>query len=372
MPSYLEVRTDDNWHQLLQFLPPGWQAKAKELQAYHRLRGIPSVECLLRILLLHLVEGLSLVQTANIAAQAGWAQVSDVSILKRLRQAEQWLHWMSLELATHAHPARLRFDPPAWVTPYRVRSLDATVVSEPGSTGTNWRVHYSLGLFDLTCQAFRLTDRSVGETVRNFPVRPHDLIVADRAYCHGAGMAWLRARQAHFLLRYKPRSLPLQEAHTAAPFPLWVRVRQVPARTPASWHVVSPTVPDPLRMICLRKSAAAAAQARQAYRATQRRKQKRINPAIEELHGYVLLMTDLVDPAVTAGDLLNLYRLRWQIELAFKRLKSILGLGHLPKYDDRSCRAWLYGKLVVALLVEVLIEEARLFSPWGYPLTSDA
>jgi IS4 transposase len=29
----------------------------------------------------------------------------------------------------------------------------------------------------------------------------------------------------------------------------------------------------------------------------------------------------------------------WQIELVFKRLKSLVQLGHLPKHDDRSSRA---------------------------------
>jgi len=141
MHTSLAVHTDDNWRQLLQFLPTGWQDKAKELRAYHRLRAVSSVELLLRILLVHLVDGVSLAQTANIAAQAGWADLSDVSILKRLRQAEAWFRWMSLELVTQQHPARLRFERPAWLTPYHVRSVDATVVSEPGSTGTNWRVH---------------------------------------------------------------------------------------------------------------------------------------------------------------------------------------------------------------------------------------
>ena len=49
-------------------------------------------------------------------------------------------------------------------------------------------------------------------------------------------------------------------------------------------------------------------------------------------------------------------------------MKSIMGLGHLPKADPVSCRAWLHGKLFVALLVERMIEEANSFSPWGYQL----
>ena len=65
-----------------------------------------------------------------------------------------------------------------------------------------------------------------------------------------------------------------------------------------------------------------------------------------------------------------LYRARWQIELLFKRLKSIIGLGHLPKHNEQSCMAWLTGKLFVALLVERIYHEAEFFSPWGYPLQS--
>jgi len=374
MDSLIGVREDANWQYLLQFLPEGWRSQAKELQAYHRLRGVPSVELLLRILLLHLVDGVSLVQTANIAAQAGWAQLSDVSVLKRLRSAEQWFRWMSLELASQAHPARIRFDRPPWVAPFRVRSVEATVVSEPGSTGTNWRVHYSLGLFDLACDAFRLTDQSIGETVQNFTFHPQDLVVADRAYCSGKSIAWLRQQEASYVFRYKPRSLRLfQDAARRQTFEVLAHARTVPLDHPRSWQVTPPAeVPGPVRIILLKKSRAAAAQARQAYRYHQRRKQKPINPAIVELHGYVILVTNVIDPAVTDADLLNLYRLRWQIEIAFKRLKSIMGLGHLPKYEARSCRAWLAGKLFVALLLELLVEAARLFSPWGYPLTSRA
>jgi hypothetical protein len=65
---------------------------------------------------------------------------------------------------------------------------------------------------------------------------------------------------------------------------------------------------------------------------------------------------------------LEWYRSRWQIELVFKRLKSLAGLGHLHKYDAASARAWLYGKLLIALLCQKLARLGRDISPWGYYL----
>jgi IS4 transposase len=69
---------------------------------------------------------------------------------------------------------------------------------------------------------------------------------------------------------------------------------------------------------------------------------------------------------------LQVYRLRWQLELVFKRAKSIMGLGQLPKYSDASSQAWLNGKLLVAMLVEKLWQHAEHFSPWGYDLPESA
>ena len=63
-----------------------------------------------------------------------------------------------------------------------------------------------------------------------------------------------------------------------------------------------------------------------------------------------------------------MYRLRWQIELVFKRMKSIMTLGQRPKRDPLSAKAWISGKLLVAMMVERLRLEAESFSPWGYPL----
>ena len=56
------------------------------------------------------------------------------------------------------------------------------------------------------------------------------------------------------------------------------------------------------------------------------------------------------------------------MELVFKRLKSILGLGHLKKSDPAPARSWIQGQLFVAFWVEALLAAARHFSPWGYPL----
>ncbi len=81
---------------------------------------------------------------------------------------------------------------------------------------------------------------------------------------------------------------------------------------------------------------------------------------------YLTVFTTLKEDEYKPSEILNWYRVRWQIELAFKRLKSLLGLGHLPKYDESSSRAWIYGKLLMGLLTEKLIRYSKTISPWGY------
>ena len=83
------------------------------------------------------------------------------------------------------------------------------------------------------------------------------------------------------------------------------------------------------------------------------------------------MFTTFPASAFSAAEVLEWYRTRWQVELVFKRFKSLAELGHLPKHDEHSAKAWLYGKLFVALLVEKLIGHARSISPWGYHLGAE-
>ena len=91
-----------------------------------------------------------------------------------------------------------------------------------------------------------------------------------------------------------------------------------------------------------------------------------------ESSGYIFVFTTLPASALSAVQALELYRGRWQIELVFKRLKSILSLGYLRKVDPDSARSWLEGKLFVAMLIEALLAQAESFFPWGYPLDKTA
>ena len=87
---------------------------------------------------------------------------------------------------------------------------------------------------------------------------------------------------------------------------------------------------------------------------------------------YVILFTTFPTELYSATEVLEWYRLRWQVELVFKRFKSLAQLGHLPKFDDESAKAWLYGKLLVALLTEKIVRHARTLSPWGYSVQAYA
>jgi hypothetical protein len=87
-----------------------------------------------------------------------------------------------------------------------------------------------------------------------------------------------------------------------------------------------------------------------------------------ELAKYVIVFT--TRSSGSTADVLRLYRMRWQIELVFKRLKSIAQLGHVPKHDDRSSRAWLYGKLLVTLLAQKSIRIGGDISPSGCPISA--
>jgi transposase len=122
-----------------------------------------------------------------------------------------------------------------------------------------------------------------------------------------------------------------------------------------------------LRLCVLRKSKVATQLAQRKAEEIARDKGQQVRPETLKLAAFVLVLTSLPASWGTAL-VLELYRARWQVELAFKRLKQLLATGHVPKTTDPSSRAWLQAKILTALLIEHMIHAGRFFSPWGYRL----
>jgi hypothetical protein len=356
---------EESWELIRKCFPSDLDGLARQSGSLKRIRKVGSGELLLRLLLMH-GSGLSLEQTAIRAQEQNLGQISPVALFKRLRCSEAFVRALCEHLL---NSMRERIGESSWPGGYRYRIIDATEVTEPGATGSSWRVHYSLRLPELSCDQFKLTRFTQGESFERWHFKADEVILADRAYSNRAGLVSLLGSGAKMVVRLKAAQLSLQRSPREA-FELLKELRQLNVAQARDWDIGLKNGKQfwPLRLCAVKKSEQAAQRSR--LRAQRRSQQDgvKIRPETLELAGYVLVLTNLEPQVWSAHSILDLYRCRWQIELAFKRLKSLLQLGHLPKRDIESARAWMQIKLLLALLTEHFAWEARFFSPWGYRL----
>jgi Transposase DDE domain len=357
---------EESWEVIRQVLPADLEALARQSGSFQRARKVGDAQTLLRLLLMH-AGGLSLQQTALRAQTQGMGRLSAVALFKRLRRSGAFLQQLAGRVL---EPLQQQGAAPArWPVGYRFRLIDATTVTEPGPKGRCWRLHYSLRLPELDCDHFELTDLKAGESFKRWQAAPGEVLLADRAYARCEAVGALLAQGAKVVVRCNGRSFPLL-TEQGERFNLRARLRGLKVGQVQGWRLWFRAGDQswPIRLCVLRKSRVAAQRAQRKARRKAQTHQREVSAAALELSKYVLVLTNLESERWGAAQVLELYRCRWQIELAFKRLKSLLNVGQLPKKDPASARAWLQLKLLLALIIERLCHQARFFSPWGYRL----
>lgn len=355
-----------DWQLLTTFFPAKWQELAIQTDATKGLRKDKRASDLLRVILLHVACGCSLRETVIRARKAELAKMSDVALLKRLRKCKDWLYNLCVELF-------IEFGIPIKSsTGIQFRLFDATHVKEPGKTGSQWRVHYSFQVPDMRCDFFKITKtegKNVAEDFNQFPIEAGDYIIADRGYSRAPGIAYAADRGAFVCVRVNVQSLALMNPAKNKKFPLVEKLRAI--TTPLqvdSWDVDAVT-PEGQRIrgrLCvIRKTSEAIELAHKKLKRRASKKGNELQPDTLFLAEYVIIYTTFPKKTFPAEKVMEWYRVRWQIELVFKRFKQITHMGHLPKYHDDSAQAWLYGKLFVALITEKIMRNSQAISPWG-------
>jgi hypothetical protein len=291
------------------------------------------------------------------------ASVSDVALLKRLRKAAPWIgQILAAKLAERVEG--LEPQPLG----YRLRLVDATTACVPGSQGTDYRIHLGFDLGSLGIDWIEVTGAKGGESYSRLKMGPGDLILADRGYCHRRGLAAVRQAGADFLVRINWQNLPLQDAQHQR-LDLVSLLEQIQGSAVVEFEVA--TMADksqslaamPARLIVARKPEEATEAERRRILREASRQGRKVDPRTLKAAAFFLVLTSVAQKDLPAEKALVLYRLRWQIEMAFKRMKGLLHLGDLPMKDPQLAHAYLCAKLLAALMLEDLTQDFLAFSP---------
>lgn len=348
--SHANLPESDLWPRVRSLLPPDLDQSAAESKALCRSRQIANADALIRILLAYAVSDLSLKDLAAWAASERLGDLSGPALFYRVRDSAEWLEGV---LA-----ATLQDEVAPQVTGLPLRLVDATVLTGPGATGTDWRVHARIDPWSGRLKSVEVTDQHGGEKFGRHPLEPNEIIVGDRAYATARGLAAVESRGALCLARLNPHTIRLC-TRERTPLDPRIPASQLPAVGGVEQLV---SVPIPPERRTKSKKTWATSNASGWVEA-------RVIAGLTLTNEVIYLITTAPADLLSTDGALVAYRARWQVELLFKRYKSLLHLDALPTREGPTARSWILTRLLAAVLAERLASPLRAFSPWGYSVT---
>lgn len=348
------------YEELIALLPEGTEQACWETKAMSRHAGIQDPYTLLKLCLLYGYNH-SLIEVAAYAEAANICRISDVGFMKRFSRCTEWFKGIIGNLKPCAVT---NYQKPEQLEERRVLAVDATDTICGGKQRQEWHLHYALDLFSMCCGEFKVTTEKTGEKLTNFDFKPKDLVLGDRVYSTINGMEHCLTCGADFILRMRSNAFALynEDGQGLSLVDLLNGVGNS-ACDIFAYFKGSDKVLHPLRICAVRKSHKALQQTEKKLRRKQSKKQVRFSKETHFVNQYFFVITSL-DEQFSAEQILDLYRLRWQVEMVFKRYKTILKMGTMPTRKPESGEAWLNCKMLIALIMEKLMSMGN-FSPSG-------
>ncbi len=344
------LHDEREWPYVLTLLPPDLEDSARQSEALVRCRNIPDAAALMRMALAYAVSDLSLKDVAAWANALGVARITGPGLFYRLREAEAWLQYVLAQTLQKQVEAEVE-------SRMRLRVVDATVIHGPRATGTEWRAHVLINPGTGEFRAVELTDAHGGEGYGRYPVSPQEVILGDRAYATARGLWAIHSAKAYVVARLNPHTLRVCNPQRER-ISLQNMEERVPKVGGIEFNIIVPIPPEkatkshkswPLaRAIAWVPARAVAGQTREGE--------------------VIWLLATVPEEQASWQQLMQLYRLRWQIELFFKRLKSLLHLDTLPSRQGPTAKSWMLARFLAAALAQELVQPTGPLSPWGYDL----
>ena len=243
----------------------------------------------------------------------------------------------------------------------------------PGSGGAASAANCKLQMiYDYTRGELRFLDVTAGTVPDNrytdhLPgiLQKGDLLLIDQGYFKTATLAAIVAKDAFFLTRFLVRT-KLKDAHTQLPIDLAGRLSRLPDNACEMDVLIGGgEIPQvTCRLIALRVNEQVANERRRRLKKEAQKKGRAVSKHHLRMCDWTLLITNVPQNRLPLKMVRALYTVRWQIELLFKQLKSILCVHQSNTGKENRLRCELYGKLIGAVIIHRIhaVETNRLWN----------
>ena len=355
---------ESDWDFILSLLPGGWKKTFREMQILkfgRKFGGPHSEENFLRVMFMHLGCGYSFRTTVSRAREAKIVDITDVTLFHHFEKCAPFFEWCNEQIIhDNRQLSRDLFkDGRHW------KIADGTIVKEQGETGSLHRLHYSADLATLSTDQVMITSFKEGESFARFEVRPGDVWEGDRGFAKAPGLAHIIEHGGDTLCRFTPAYLKLFNPDGTR-FEIKKSLTKLYPGDIFDHDVyfVYGNKKYRGRVCAVKRSEQASRREEEHVERQAHLKGRKASEKSLFLCRYLLIFTTLRRDDFSDKNIIRAYRLRWQIEMVFKRLKSLLELGQLHKYKNESIKAFLSGKILISLLLEKMINQAEAFSPF--------
>jgi len=350
---------------LLQHLPAGWQELAVEKRAFVRSRQIKSPLELLRLMFVYLTTDNSLrsIAAALISRQI-W--MTDQAVFNRLHRCRDWLEsllnlMLNQQLAAQMSNLGKRF-------PHRrLKIVDATVLNCPGAKGEDYRLHLCFDAVGHSICAVKLSDKRIAESLTHFAYQAGEIVLGDRIYAKAWQIIEVLKQGADGIVRLSFQQLILL---TAAGKKFDWKQLLIDSETVGTFSTTA-FIKDrggDQAKVWLYGKRLGEREREKAHRKVRLQAIKtgcQTREATIKLSEWIIVLTSIPETELNGVEVLEIYRLRWQIEIYFKRLKGLCRLGRMrSKNGSALAEADIFGRLLVALLLTAESGK-RLWADWN-------
>lgn len=336
---------DNTFLDLLQEFPADLVASAQEFEAFRRGRQIKNVAQLFQVVMLYCGLDYSLRQTAGTLALLG-IRVSDQAVSDRLGGCALWLTHLLKQMLPPLPPEAAQMSG-RWIL------IDGSTIQVLGARGTSYRLHLAWDWVSQTIVEWIITDEKTGESLKLYKLQTGDTLIADRGYARAKDILYVLEQEGEMIVRVAPQILPLIDLATGNGLKLadelWATDEAQVSRKVA---LKADEKRQEMYLHAYRLPPAKAAEARRRKIARARSNGITLKKETLEYADWLMVITSYAPDEVRAEEIGRLYRLRWQIEIVIKRLKSVLEIDRLrATKGSRLAEVYLLGKSLYALLI---------------------